>query len=93
MNLWNTDQHSLEGAIQLNHPVDNAEYVVFGVELSLYKMLYIRSGYKLNKLEENYSFGVGFHVPIGSTALKIDYSYSNFQHLTDPTRLSIGFEF
>ena len=93
MNLWNTDQHSLEGAIQLNHPVDNAEYIVFGVELSLYKMLYIRSGYKLNKLEENYSFGVGFHVPIGSTALKIDYSYSNFQHLTDPTRLSIEFEF
>lgn len=93
MDIWETDQHLLTGSIQLNHPVDNAEYVVFGFELNLYKMLYLRSGYKLNKLEENYSLGVGLKVPVGGSAIKVDYSYSNFQHLSDPTRLSIGVTF
>ncbi len=93
MNLWETEEHILSGAVQLNHPVDNAEYVVFGLEFKLFKILFLRGGYKLNKLEENYSFGMGVHVPVGPTSLKIDYNYSNFQNLTDPKRLSVGFTF
>ena len=46
-------------SFQLNHPVDNAEYIVSGIEYSYLETFFLRGGYKFNKNEENYSFGVG----------------------------------
>jgi len=82
--------HHLTIAAQLNHPVDNAEYIVTGVEYSYLEMLYLRAGYKFNKLEENVTAGIGIYLPLGSFKIRVDYGYANFDHLTDPIRFSLG---
>jgi hypothetical protein len=84
------NQH-LTVSLQLNHPVDNAEYIVFGLEYSFMKMLFLRTGYKSNKNEENFTMGAGLVVPMGPIKIRVDYGYANFEHLTDPKRFSIGF--
>jgi len=84
-------EHLLTIATQLNHPVDNAEYIVTGLEYSFMRMFFIRSGYKFNKNEENFTMGAGLFIPLGRFKLRVDYGYANFDHLTDPNRFSIGF--
>lgn len=78
-------------SLQLNHPVDNAEYIVTGFEYSYMKILFIRAGHKFNKYEEDFSFGVGLIMPVGPFKVRADYGYANFDHLSDPQRFSIGF--
>ena len=85
------DNQLLTFALQLNHPVDNAEYIVTGMEYSFMRMIYFRSGYKFNKNEENLTLGIGLTVPVGPITIKADYGYANFDHLSDPKRFSIGF--
>ena len=85
-----SDMQLLTLSIQLNHPVDNAEYIVTGVEYSYLKSLYIRAGHKFNKNEENMTFGLGIRVPVGPVKLNVDYGYANFDHLTDPRRFTLG---
>ncbi len=86
------NQH-LTISLQLNHPVDNAEYIVTGMEYSFMKMLFFRWGYKSNKKEENLTFGAGLIIPVGNMKIRADYGYANFEHLSDPKRFSIGFSF
>jgi hypothetical protein len=52
--------------------------------------MYVRTGYRINKVEQNYSFGFGLKAPVGPIILHIDYAYSNFIHLTDPVRFTLG---
>ena len=78
-------------SIQLNHPVDNAEYIVTGMEYSFMKMLYFRAGYKMNKNEENLTLGAGIVVSVGPIKIRADFGYANFDHLSDPKRFSMGF--
>ena len=77
-------------SLQLNHPVDNAEYIVTGFEYSYMKILFVRAGHKFNKYEEDLTFGIGLIVPVGPLLIRVDYGYANFNHLTDPQRFSIG---
>ena len=88
-----TDKQHLILSLQLNHPVDNAEYIVTGIEYSFLRTLFLRAGYKFNKNEEDFTFGAGFIIPVGPLKLRADYGYANFQHLSDPKRFSIGFSF
>ena len=83
-------EHFLTISVQLNHPVDNAEYIVTGLEYSFMKLFFIRGGYKFNKNEENFTTGAGLFIPLGKFKLRVDYGYANFDHLTDPNRFSIG---
>ena len=93
MDVWQTSNQSLLFSIQLNHPVDNAENISTGLEYNFSNMLFIRGGYKINKEEENVSFGAGLIIPIGKLKLRVDYAYANFIHLTSPQRISIGLAF
>ncbi|NOZ74337.1 MAG: PorV/PorQ family protein [FCB group bacterium] len=77
-------------SVQLNHPVDDAEYVLTGMEYQLFHVLYLRSGIKLGKEEEGLSAGLGLSIPLGSWRLNADYSWTNMSHLSDPVRFSIG---
>ena len=77
-------------SLQLNHPVDNAEYIVTGLEYSYMEILFVRAGHKFNKYEEDITFGIGLVIPVGPLMIRADYGYANFNHLTDPQRFSIG---
>ncbi|MFL2983247.1 MAG: PorV/PorQ family protein [Candidatus Neomarinimicrobiota bacterium] len=80
-------------SVQLNHPVDNAEYVVTGLEYVFSNVLFLRAGHKFNKYEEDFTFGLGVVVPAGLVKISVDYGYANFDHLSDPQRFSIGLTF
>lgn len=80
-------------ALQLNHPVDDAENIVMGSEYIFMNTIAVRGGYKFNHDEENYSYGLGLILPAGPVKLKVDYAYTNFIHLSDPKRVSIGMTF
>jgi hypothetical protein len=46
MDMWQSQRQSLLIAIQLNHPVDNAENISTGLEYNFSNMFFLRSGYK-----------------------------------------------
>ena len=83
----------LTASMQLNHPVDNAEYIVTGIEYSYINSLFIRLGHKFNKYEEDVTFGIGLIIPVGPIKIRVDYGYANFNHLSDPQRFSMGVSF
>ncbi|MFQ6608174.1 MAG: PorV/PorQ family protein [Fidelibacterota bacterium] len=93
MDVIEGKHHRLSLAGQLNHPVDNAENISLGAEYWLLNTLAFRGGYKLNKEEENFSLGLGLYLPTGPFQLRVDYSYTNQTHLTNPARLSLGLVF
>ncbi len=92
IDLLHDDLQVLTVALQLNHPVDNSESVVIGTEYTILKMLSFRAGYRFNRAED-LSMGFGLYLPIDTMTLRADYSYSNFNYLSDPTRFSIGLSF
>lgn len=93
---YEIEQHKITTSIQLNHPNDNSENVVFGAEY-LFKetntgaAFSLRGGYKLNVDEQNFSLGAGVYYPVSFGALNIDYAYANFTRLGSAHRFSIIF--
>jgi hypothetical protein len=86
---YETNEHKVTTAIQLNHPNDNSENVVTGVEYTWNKMVFLRGGYKFNVEEQNYSFGAGINVPIAIAEFNFDYAFTNFTRLGTAHRFSI----
>ncbi len=86
---YESEEHRVTTSAQLNHPNDNSENLVFGVEYAWRKMLFIRGGYKLNVDEQNYSFGAGLNVPISIAEFTLDYAFANFERLGSAHRFSI----
>lgn len=76
-------------SIQLNHPNDNSENFVVGVEYAYDNLFYLRSGYKFNVDEQNYSFGAGVSLPISIANVSVDYAFSNFLKLGSVHRFSL----
>ena len=52
--------------------------------------MFLRIGHKFNKQEEDFTFGLGIVVPVGSLDLSVDYGYAKFDHLSDPKRFGIS---
>ena len=67
--------------------------IVTGFEYLYLKLLYFRSGLKINKRGEGLTFGVGLNVPVRNIIVRADYGYADFQQLSDPKRFSIGVTF
>ena len=86
---YETENHKFTTSIQLNHPNDNSENVVLGVEYSFQKMFFLRGGYKFNVDEQNYSFGAGVDAPISIAQIIVDYAFTNFIRLGSVHRFSI----
>jgi len=86
---YETTEHKVTASIQLNHPNDNSENVVTGVEYNWRKIVFIRGGYKFNVDEQNYSVGTGFNVPISIADFTLDYAFSNFERLGSSHRFSL----
>ena len=86
---YESEEHRVTTSIQLNHPNDNSENVVLGVEYAWQKMLFFRGGYKFNVDEQNYSFGAGLNVPISIAEFTLDYAFANFERLGSTHRFSI----
>ncbi len=76
-----------------------------GVEYAFNKMVYLRGGYAMPFYPEDYpegykedgqfgaTFGLGLAVPMGGSALMIDYAYRNMDLFDANQYFSIGFSF
>ncbi|MGK0407133.1 MAG: hypothetical protein ACJAZH_000952 [Roseivirga sp.] len=67
--------HSVLGAVQLNHPNDNAENYSAGLEYKYLKHLFIRAGYRISVRDRDFpTFGFGVRTRLGNHPLYIDYA-------------------
>lgn len=81
-------------AVEAKHPNDNEQQASLGTEYCFQQKYFLRSGYKLNYVEQGLTFGGGIHTSLGDkTNLVIDYAWSGFDHLDSVHRFSIGFQF
>ena len=79
---WKKEKQSLLVAVQLNHPTDNAENYRIGLEYEYMKLLYLRTGYKLNVNAQPYpTFGFGLRHRIGGHPLYFDYAANPTEYL------------
>jgi hypothetical protein len=89
MEPYESEENRVTASIQLNHPNDNSENVGIGAEYAWREMLFLRGGYRFNVDGQNFSFGVGFQVPISIAEFTFDYAYTNMENLGSSNRFSI----
>jgi hypothetical protein len=49
-----------------------------GLEYALRDVLFLRGGYRFGYTDQGLTAGLGLRMPLGSTALQVDYAYSDF---------------
>lgn len=81
------ERYSLTTSVQLNHPNDNAENYRAGLEFEYMKLLFVRTGIKLNIEGQGLpTFGLGVRANVAGFPIHIDYAanpteYYGFQHM------------
>jgi len=93
MEVYETENYALTTSFQINHPVDNAENAVLGLEFTYLKRLYLRGGYKINYDEEKFTIGTGIDIPISSLNFSVDYAYKSFTNLGATHQFTFDFQF
>jgi hypothetical protein len=83
----------IKGAIDVSHPNDNNERAHFGTEFSFFDRFYVRGGYKYNYDDQDFAFGAGANLPLGSTVVEFDYAYSLYNILPSVHRISVNLSF
>ena len=91
--VFEYDFVKMRGAIDVTHPNDNAERAHFGTEFSFYDRFFVRGGYKYNYDDQDFTFGAGANVPLGSSAIYFDYAYSIYDILPSVHRISVNLSF
>lgn len=91
--VFEYDFVKMRGAIDVTHPNDNAERAHFGTEFSFYDRFYVRAGYKYNYDDQDFTFGAGANVPLGSSAVYFDYAFSVYDILPSVHRVSVNLSF
>ena len=65
-----------------NHPADADENAAFGLEYGFKELIFLRSGYRMNKDLEDMFYGLGLKVPLsGGTFFTVDYSLASYGQL------------
>lgn len=75
------EHHNITGALQLNHPNDNAENYSLGFEYRYLDIFFMRAGYRISVRHRDLpTFGFGLRTRLGNHPLTIDYAAnpSNF---------------
>jgi hypothetical protein len=91
--VFEYDFVKIKGAIDVTHPNDNNERAHFGTEFSFFDRFFVRAGYKYNYDDQDFTFGAGANVPLGSSAVYFDYAYSLYDVLPSVHRVSVGLSF
>lgn len=89
---WKKEKQSLLVSVQLNHPSDNSENYRIGLEYEYLKLLYLRTGYKLNVESQPYpTFGFGLRHRIGGHPFHIDYAANPTEFLGVQHTIGLSF--
>lgn len=88
----NMEGQSFEIAVEASRPNDYSERVNVGCEYSFRNLFYMRTGYRFNYDEGNFSAGFGLASTVTNLNLKIDYAYSDYGDAFGAVhRVSFGF--
>jgi hypothetical protein len=93
MEVWENEEFALTTSFQINHPVDNAENAVVGLDFSYIRNLHLRAGYRINYDEERFTFGAGFLLPVSTLRFSLDYAYKSFTNLGSTHQFTFNFQF
>jgi long-subunit fatty acid transport protein len=93
MDLLHRNTHLLTGSLQMNHPMDDQENLLFGCEYRYRALFFLRGGYRANMDENQWTFGAGAKFVLKGVHLKIDYAYADYTHLSMSQQFTFGFEF
>jgi len=93
MDVYTFQRNTFTLSAQMNHPMDDQESFVMGMEYRWRDMFALRSGYLGNASENRWTFGAGAHFSLAGKKLKIDYSYADFNHFVMTQQITFGFEF
>ncbi len=91
------DGFQLTLAVDALHPINSSESINLGTELKLFKVLFLRAGYKAlfqTNSEAGLTFGAGLNYTLfGSSNIRIDYAYADMGRLGTIPRYTLGFTF
>jgi len=91
LHVLDLKEHRVLLAGQINHPVDNLENYLFGLEYCWLGSYFARAGWKFNAGEESWTAGAGVSYKLGALGIKLDISYSDFGLLYNSRRMSSQF--
>ncbi len=79
------------------HPSDNSEYVNIGTELALWKMLYLRTGFRTLFMDERnggLTAGIGMKYMLNSSyGIQFDYAFVSYGDLGYINLFTVGMDF
>jgi hypothetical protein len=87
--FFSSIDHAVTLAVDGIHPNDGEEKVQVGVEYSLYDLLFLRGGYKINYDTQKYTGGAGMKFSIGQRSFAVDYAYVDMDVLDSTHRISV----
>ena len=91
---WKNERQGISLAAEFQHPSDNLERANVGLEYSLNRMFFVRTGYNINYDTDGLAFGFGASVPTGeATRIQADYSGVDMGPLGFLNRISLGVTF
>ncbi len=93
MDVYKRNAHLFTAALQMNHPMDDQENLLFGGEYRYRSLFALRGGYRANMDENQWTFGAGAKFILKGVLLKIDYAYADYTHLAMTQQFTFGFEF
>jgi hypothetical protein len=91
--MLNEDFVKMRGEIDATHPNDYDERINVGTEMNFVDRLFLRGGYRINYDDENFTLGAGFNFQMGTSIVRFDYAYANFELLPDLHRYSVEIDF
>jgi hypothetical protein len=89
MHLYDRYDHSVLATMQIDHPVDNLESYIFGLEYDWLDNYFLRGGYTFNSKPKSWTLGAGLNWEFNGMLLRLDFSYSDFDLLDNSQRSSI----
>lgn len=87
------ENHKVVLDVDAIHTNDYSERLHIGAEYWFWNFMAIRTGYKFNYAEGNWSFGFGIEQVSEVVGIRLDYAYVNFKYLESPHRISVSFTF
>ncbi|MCD6100140.1 MAG: PorV/PorQ family protein [Candidatus Marinimicrobia bacterium] len=82
--------HVLSCAIEGTHPNDGPEKINIGLEYKFGNLLVLRSGYRVNYDEEDFTLGGEINYTIGGLTARVGYAYINFGILEQVHMFTLG---
>jgi len=92
MTVYENNFMDLLVSAQLNHPVDNEENYVLGVNAKLVDVLEIRAGYVIGT-EIPFTLGLGFTTEKWNSGLKVDYAFRPHKYLGVVNQIQVSYNF